>query len=132
MITKEDILIMVKTVFRRSRNIPETRLLHPEREWSIGVSIFLLLLVGMFVLNAKRFSYFNNIEKQLSDESSVIEYKYGAMREVLRVYEAKEARFRELRQETGGAAILPPGQNTENASQSSNSDEQTDGDLVAS
>ena len=113
MITKEDILKMVTGVSKRSRNIPENRLIHPEREWSWGVMVFLLLLIGFFILNAKRFAHFSNIESQLSDETSfVLEYKYGTMTEVLNRYDERERMFLELRQgtgqETSPAAALEP------------------------
>lgn len=98
MITKEDILKMAIRVSRRSRNIPDNRLIHPEREWSLAVVVFVLLLIAIFTINAKRFAYFNNIESQLSgDASSAVEYKYGTMREVLDSYGGKALRFEELR-----------------------------------
>ncbi len=106
MITKEDILKMVTNVSRRSRNIPDSRLIHPEREWSLAIIVFVLLLIGIFTLNAKRFAYFNDIEGQLSDDaSSAVEYKYGTMREVLNSYGERTFRFQELRQGIGVGAI---------------------------
>lgn len=106
MITKEDILKMVTKVSRRSRNIPDSRLIHPEREWSLAVIVFVLLLVGIFILNAKRFAYFSNIDGQLSDEtSSAVDYKYGTMREVLDNYGEKTLLFQELRQGIGVGTI---------------------------
>ena len=107
MITKEDILKMVTKVSRRSRNIQDSRLIHPEREWSLAIIVFVLLLVGIFTLNAKRFAYFNNIEAQLSDEtSSAVEYKYGTMQEVLDSYGEKTLLFQELRQGVGVSAVF--------------------------
>ena len=44
MIDKKSIIKMAEHVFRKSQGYPDRRLMHPKREWGIGIGIFLVLV----------------------------------------------------------------------------------------
>ena len=49
MISKKDITKMVKNVVRRDRGVPDRRLMHPRREWSVGLLLWItVVLAGGF------------------------------------------------------------------------------------
>ena len=98
MITKKDILQMISHVARRSRSLPDTRLMHPKREWALGIIAFIVLIIIGGIVNAQNFRYYSSIDEQLEEGSShVVMYKETAMREVLEYYSDRTARFQQLR-----------------------------------
>lgn len=89
---------MIKHVARRSRNVPDRRLMHPKREWLIGLGLFTLVLVVSGIVSAQRFAYFSHIETHLeATELNVVTYKTGAMNDVIRQYDERTVRFQQLR-----------------------------------
>ena len=43
--SKKEVLKLVKNIARRDRGIPDRRLMHPRREWSIGLLVWLAVTV---------------------------------------------------------------------------------------
>lgn len=98
MITKKEILKMVAHVTKRGGNIPDRRLIHPDREWAIGILICFLFLVAGFAYNAQRFSYFKNIESHLLESSSgIVKYNNSDLEYVLQYYDERTVKFQQLR-----------------------------------
>jgi hypothetical protein len=81
----------------RSTGLPDTALVHPVREWNIGVIVF-MVIVGTGVLGAWfAYSYYGNIN--LGSETGVAEklnYKRSDALAALEVYTKREAMYQEL------------------------------------
>ena len=98
MIDKKDILKMVKHIKRRSRHVPDRRIIHPQREWAIGLLLFFVILGVGSVFSASRFWYFSTIDQALEDNDiQVVEYKVGGMQEALRFFDEQTLRFQQIR-----------------------------------
>jgi len=98
MITKKEILKMVTHVTKRAVNIPDRKLIHPDREWAIGLLACFLFLVAGFVYNAQRFSYFNSIEAHLTESSSgIVKYNRSDLENVLQHFDEQTVKFQQLR-----------------------------------
>lgn len=104
MINKQDIQKMIKHVARRSRNLPDRRLLRPHREWVVALSSFVVVLVIGGAFSAERFHYLKNIDEHVVHTSqSIVQYRQGTMESVLEYYQARQEKFLELR----GGITLP-------------------------
>ena len=98
MITKTDIFKLVKKITRHNRGIKERQLLNPEREWAIGILAFTMLLIAGFWYNATLFSYYQNIEDNLTNETvSIPNYNYGTLDRVLMRYDERSRQFEEIK-----------------------------------
>lgn len=105
MITKQDIQKMIKHVARRSRNIPDRRLLRPRREWVIAILGFLVVVSIGGTFSAERFHYLRNIDEHVEDNSlDVVEYKQGTMKKVIDHYLSRQEKFSQL--QSGIAPVL--------------------------
>lgn len=101
MITKTDILRMVQHIARRSHNIPDTRLMHPGREWAIGLGLFTLTTLIGGVVSARQFWTYESIETQLGEpEVSVRMYDQQKMRAVLDAFDARAIEFQTIRRQS--------------------------------
>lgn len=96
MISKKDILKMVRHVSKRSRGIPDRRLIHPKREWCIGLVIFVVIVFSGVFYNGHTYQRYNNIASELEEPTSgVVTYKANVVNETLEYYRERERRFTE-------------------------------------
>ncbi|MEL6804515.1 MAG: hypothetical protein AAFO91_12135 [Bacteroidota bacterium] len=104
MITKKDILAMVSHISRRSRRVPDRRLIHPMREWVIGLVLFTVVLIGGGYLSASQFSYFSSVDAQLEkSDVAVAAYDATGMEAVLLFFDERTLQFQQIRN-----GIIPP------------------------
>jgi hypothetical protein len=91
MIGKTDIQKMAKHIFRRSQNISDRHLIHPKREWGIGIVIFIVILSSGAYFSATNFSYYKDIEKKLpSQELNLVRYQSGTLKIILEKYQLRQ------------------------------------------
>lgn len=64
MIKKSDILKFIKHVHRKSSGLPDRRLMHPRREWLIGLGIFFIVVVIGAVISIGSFETYKNIDQR--------------------------------------------------------------------
>jgi len=84
MANKNDILKMARHVFRRGQSIPDRRLMHPKREWAIGLIVALAVMVVGFWYNLDRFSYYRDLESAVPPNSiRIVPLNNLLMKEVL-------------------------------------------------
>ncbi len=104
MITKQDILNMVKRVSLHTRSPQDDRLIKPEREWAMGLIILVAGLTIVSVYNTKNFLFYKDIEKNLP-ESQVMTPKYNTdgMAKVLEYYRIRKEEFDKWRGESNGS-----------------------------
>lgn len=93
MISKTDIAALAEHVLRRQRSLPDRAIMHPVREWFIGLVAALCIVVLAGGLSAYHFAYYSDIKERVTGaEPSDIEYEKGRIENVLYTYrERKEA-----------------------------------------
>jgi hypothetical protein len=97
MITKPDILKMIKAVNRRSRGMPDRRLIHPRRDWGMVLTGVFIGAVGVVAFSGYQYLRFNSINGSISAETSqVTRYDANAVAQALELYAGKSAAFSEL------------------------------------
>ena len=98
MIEKKDILKMVKSVSKRAAGKPDKRLIHPRREWFIGISLFLLIVIVGAVYSAHVYTSLDRLEDSVSEsDTSVIRYQAGNVQTALDRYQATQQKFETMR-----------------------------------
>jgi len=70
MISKKDIITMARRVRKRAKGRRDARLIHPYREWFIGIALFFVVAAVGGFFTAQEHVYYNNIESYI-DESEV-------------------------------------------------------------
>ena len=94
MIQKKDILKMAKHVFKRGRGIPDKRLLHPRRDWTIGLVLFVTVFVSGSVIAGQSFVKNQDIQIDTTVLSEQIpEYNKALVEKTLDDFGAKRDNF---------------------------------------
>lgn len=97
MISKTDILKMVRQVHRQSRGLPPRRLIYPAREWGRGVVIAILLLGGAVAYSTFQYRTFNTINSDVEPAPvETVRYKDKDVDRVIELYAARAGRFDSL------------------------------------
>ena len=109
MIERKDILKMVRHVTKRSRGVPDKKLIHPRREWLIGLVLFIVVLAGGLTYNS--FSYQKALtvgSEESEGTTGVVQYRTGLVEDALTIYRERKLRFEELRPEATAPAMQTP------------------------
>ncbi len=97
MMEKTDFLKMAKTVFKRGQGVPDKRLMHPKRDWGIGILIFVFVSVAGSYLSASSFSQYRNIEVSGGQSANKLpRYNEKQIESAIEDYAAKTASFSAL------------------------------------
>jgi predicted component of viral defense system (DUF524 family) len=100
MIDKNNILKMVNDVFHRSQGYPDRRLLHPHREWSIGVFMFVVVVVAGSVFVTSIFMQYKDVSSTEEGlEESIPQYREVIVQDALELYRARTEEYQQLRGE---------------------------------
>jgi hypothetical protein len=97
---------MAKHIAKRSKGIPDNRIMHPTRDWLIGLVFVLCIFVVGSIYTGYRF-----VSEQSQDVSAydvsvdTVEYKHTLIGNVSEQYDDIQIRFDELR---GRRFIAPP------------------------
>jgi len=95
--SKTEIMKMVRHVYARGNDKFDNRLLHPSREWGIGLFIFILILLGGSVVGAQSFNQFRQLDTNVGESDATIpRYKESLVNEVLETYQARQANYERL------------------------------------
>lgn len=105
MITQKDIIAMARHVTRRGRGIPDRRLMHPHREWYIGLALCMCVVVGGMVYNTLQFRYYTSLEDRISGSATTVEYRSEVVRRVLETYRERQEVFEAEGQEIPNVPI---------------------------
>lgn len=83
---------------RSQRGAREKKLVHPRREWSIGVLIALLIIAGSATWSALTYVQYQEVELNQSSasESEVVVYRESLVEAALAVYDEREAKLEQL------------------------------------
>ena len=92
---------MAKHTFRIRQGYPDRRLMHPEREWLIGICIFIVfifvgsLIAGRIFMQYKNFNNTVNVTAQ-----TVPQYQKDTVQEALFLYKMRADTFNILSKQT--------------------------------
>lgn len=96
-----ELMNMARHVFRRSRGIPDKRLMHPRREWGIGLLMFAAVLGVGSVYSAQSFTQFKDLTSIKGEASLAIpRYNQGQVEAVLALYAARNEAYQDLISDT--------------------------------
>ena len=114
MIDKDSILKMAKDVFRKGQGYPDKRLMHPQREWTIGLGIFALIIgVGSFV-SFNIYVKYNTIDTQEREMTTrVTSYNEVAAQNALAVFRERQRVFNALTNRDVVIEVVSSGTTTE-------------------
>ena len=87
MIDKKEILKMATHVFKKGQGYPDRRLMHPRREWSVGVLLLtIVILLGGFA-SSQIYPKYSNIEALIPEtEVEIVAYDEAAVKEALETF----------------------------------------------
>lgn len=94
MISKTDIIKLAQHVVRRGRGIPDRKLMHPYREWYIGI-VGALVVAGLgAAYNFYLFRYYDTLEEHTTESvNDAIEYRFETAENVRERFSARAAEF---------------------------------------
>lgn len=94
MISKKDIIEAARRITHQSRGGTVRKLMHPQRDWLIGVGLFMLIALLGGVINAQIHVYYSNLADTIVDETRPIKpYRSDSAKTALEMYEARLADF---------------------------------------
>lgn len=98
MISKVDILKFVHHVVHRNAGRTDKRLVHPEREWIIGMLIAFCVGAAGAVYGSFFFVQQEEVvERNVSGDITAVRYRAGTVEEALGLYAARKEAFSALR-----------------------------------
>lgn len=72
MISKTDIIKLSKHVFSRSQGIADKRIIHPRRDWAIGLLLLIVCMIGGGYMGARAFIQYQNFDVEMGEASVVL------------------------------------------------------------
>ncbi len=121
MITTNDIIKMARRVAQRGDGIPDRKLMHPYREWYIGLGLFFLVVAIGAAYNAFTFRHYSTIENRVRGSGAeIVRYRNEIADRVLEAYRARIAEFSNLQIDipaAAPAAVTPADQSADTAPQ---------------
>ncbi len=88
---------MVRHVFRRSQGLPDKRLIHPVREWTMVLGVAAIIFTLGAIYTAQLFVSHTDLDVESGTEGATpVRYNQERVADVLREYQLKQDRFDEL------------------------------------
>ena len=99
MIEKKQIQKMITAILRRQNGLPDHEIMHPFREWTISLSVTILLLGLMVVSCVRLYQHYNDFSPDfIHDETAqtnTIIYRSEEVTAGIQTFEAKKTRYSE-------------------------------------
>ncbi len=90
MIETKDITKMVAHIVRRDNGIPDANIMHPMREWVLGLVVVLLLVIGGMIFNIMMYtSYHDALTAPVAVVETAVPYKSAQVSQAITYYEAE-------------------------------------------
>lgn len=127
MISKKEILKMVRNISKQSRGGIKRRTVNPQREWFIGIGLFLLVVGVGSVVNAQSHMHYLALDGQVDTTKRPIEsYNREEAEHVIEFYTTRANAFTDL---LGEVPVVPEdATTTEDTSINSSTDSEEDED----
>ncbi len=85
---------MARSVTRRTGGRAEHAVIHPRREWLIGLGVCLLIVVVTGVVSARQFIYYDTFDENITPQKiPVQQYDAATAATAISIFEAKQAAF---------------------------------------
>ena len=97
MIETKDIIKMVAHIVRHDNGVPDTRIMHPLREWLIGlVGVTVGVACGSVFAGATYHAYSLSTRNEIEVIETAVPYKAALVDQALETYLAKQAVYEKL------------------------------------
>lgn len=107
MIKKQDIMAMARNVAKFGRGQQSVKVIHPRREWLIGVVLFFVVLITGGIFNATNYLAYENIEEAVQGEATGMkEYRSTDAEAVAELYAARQAEYERLRGTAPASVVI--------------------------
>ncbi len=111
MTNKTDILKMALHVFKRGHGMNDRRGLNARREWLIGISISVCIVLAGSIMSYRMFMEYRYVKTDASENAStVVEYNENTAKKASEIYTKRQSAFLELQK---SAAVTLPTNTTE-------------------
>lgn len=113
MIDTTDITKMVKHIVRRGQGVADPHIMHPMREWLLGVSVVLLLVMLGAGLSFHLYRIYDSQRTtEITTIAPVVSYAAPTIAEAVSVYSAKRAVYEAVLGTPGETPALPTASST--------------------
>ncbi len=100
MIEKNDIIKITKHLIKKSSGIPDRRIMHPARDWFVGLGVSAVIFILSLMYAGYQFiTISEQTDRIISVESSVVRYNQKGVQDAIEYYKNKEDKFNRLRTE---------------------------------
>lgn len=97
MIDKKEFKKMAKKILRSDKGVVNPKLMHPAREWGIGITVGLIILVVSMVWSAEVYlSYRDTNFDEVANENEVIVYRASLVENTLALFTNRADYFADL------------------------------------
>jgi hypothetical protein len=94
MIESKDIKNMVQHILRREKGIADTHIMHPAREWFIGLSIaFVMVALGSWFCFYLYMFHSNEMKKEVEIIEQAVPYQATVVKSALEVFAEKKQKY---------------------------------------
>lgn len=85
---------MAKHVFKRSQGVPDKRLVHPKREWAMGLLLFSVIVVVGSVVSTQLFIQYRTVDTKAGEvKESIPQYNDRLVKSVLTTFTERVTAF---------------------------------------
>lgn len=98
MINKKQIEVMAKKIMRHQQGLQDPQIMHPEREWTMGLVIFLVILLFCTFLSIYIYSQNKNFSLGEIDSNTneVVVYRESLVKEALEKFSQRDTELKNL------------------------------------
>lgn len=108
MISKTEIIKMTRAVFKRSQGYRKHEIMHPSREWFIGIGLLAAVVIVGGIVNALEYRSYNSLEQATKGAPlSINKYSHVLAQKARDSYEGKVQKFDALAGDVPAAPIIP-------------------------
>lgn len=97
---------MSEHVFRKSQGYPDRRLMHPQREWGIGLLFFGFLVILGSILAGNIFVMYRDVGTTEGNAGeSVPQYRTTIVQDALELYRTRNEKYKRMRENVLPASV---------------------------
>lgn len=97
MIDKKSILNMASDVFKKGQGYPDRRLMHPDREWGIGLCMFAVVLAAGGFVAVQLYTKYSDVDALITQQPiNVVSYNTQAANTALTIFRERDAAYQAL------------------------------------
>lgn len=98
MVNKAEIKAMAKNILRHNRGIKKRQIMHPPREWTLGLVFCLLIFISFSIWSTQTYLKYKEISVDTTQVSSeeVVVYRGAMVSDALNLFRQKEQKFNQL------------------------------------